>query len=157
MRYIKLLKTNIVNRIWFFPSQKIRILEKEIKRLNGSNSQHKGNLLNSLVKEHLKAITYERKSKKESIEWHAVLRGKLKAEKKCCEKCASIYELTLDHIVPQSFLKDLGMVPEHDYNVNNFRLLCKKCNNDKGNHFDFTDERTEKLLQYYLGKRKWRK
>lgn len=156
-KHISLLRTNIVNRWWFFPSQKIRILKKEIKKLQGSQSQKKESLLASLIAEYVAVNRYERKNKKQSIEWHAILRGKLRIEKKCCEKCGSNNDLTLDHIVPQSFIRDLGMNPDYDYNTKNFRLLCRKCNSEKGSHFDFSDLRTEVLIKEYLGRVKWKR
>jgi len=83
--------------------------------------------------------------------WKMNLKKNLRATIGCCEKCGAVdRDLTLDHIIPQSFLKDLGIKPDADFNKNNFSLLCSLCNQQKGSRFDFTDRRTIHLLDYYL-------
>jgi len=152
-----LLKLNFKNKLVFFPSQKIKVLERKIQDLENIEASNKNHLLDELVKEHLKVENHYHINRKKTLEWRAILRGKLKKEKECCEECGSTQILTLDHIIPQSFLKDLGIDPDFDFNVKNFKLLCQKCNIKKGSHFDFKDPRTEVLLKEYLGKAKWKK
>ena len=68
-----------------------------------------------------------------------------------CEKCGRKTDyLTVDHIVPVSFIEMLGLrneAYEHDWN---FQLLCRACNRLKGYYFDFTNPKTFPLLQKYV-------
>ena len=69
-----------------------------------------------------------------------------------CEKCGRIVEyLTVDHIVPQSFVlcldngKWLYMNDE-----TNFQFLCQPCNKMKGASWDFTNKTMVAKLKQYL-------
>lgn len=69
-----------------------------------------------------------------------------------CEKCErSVGYLTVDHIVPQSFVicldngRDLVKNDEK-----NFQKLCQPCNKMKGCAWDFTEPRTIVILMGYL-------
>lgn len=68
-----------------------------------------------------------------------------------CEKCGRQRDyLTVDHIVPQSFIISLGLQNEaydHDWN---FQLLCRACNLLKANKLDFTEPRTIINLKRYI-------
>lgn len=68
-----------------------------------------------------------------------------------CDKCGHITDyLTVDHIIPLSFIYSLDLKSEsleHDWN---FQGLCRACNKLKGNDFDFTDQRTFKLIRKYV-------
>lgn len=68
-----------------------------------------------------------------------------------CAKCGRKTDyLTVDHIVPDSFIQALGLRLEaydHDWN---FQLLCRACNKLKGNLFDFTEARTMENLKRYV-------
>lgn len=95
---------------------------------------------------------YRKKAWKNYIVWKSEALRKKKESIGCCEKCGrSDFELTIDHIVPVSFLRDFGVAEEDDRDERNLRLLCKPCNSMKSNRFDFTDERTKPLLMHYLG------
>lgn len=71
----------------------------------------------------------------------------------CC-KCKSTNELTIDHIIPVSFLEMMGIDRKVSYSFkkhgDNLQLLCRKCNVLKGNRFDWTDKKTRKLIDFYL-------
>ena len=67
-----------------------------------------------------------------------------------CEKCTAAINLTLDHIVPQVLLYNLGFNNEVFFDDDNLQLLCKRCNLFKGARLDFTNPRTKPLLQKYI-------
>lgn len=69
-----------------------------------------------------------------------------------CGRCGRISEyLTVDHIIPMSFLQTVGLGAEIGYTDNdNFQLLCRTCNTLKGNRFDFSDPRTMANLKRYV-------
>lgn len=73
-----------------------------------------------------------------------------------CPKCKNIADLTKDHIIPQHLLTFVERFdfPEiyHNwreiiYSTENYEWICKPCNKLKSHKFDFSDERTIKLLQ----------
>lgn len=68
-----------------------------------------------------------------------------------CDKCGRKTDyLTVDHIIPYSFVFEMGLRNEqfdHDWN---FQLLCRPCNRLKGATFDFTDKRTVPNLKRYV-------
>ena len=69
-----------------------------------------------------------------------------------CDKCWRTDNLTLDHIVPVDILRQMGFDTERFTGEEDFRLLCKSCNNFKGNQLDFSTPATKKLLLKYLEK-----
>jgi len=68
-----------------------------------------------------------------------------------CAKCSKKTDyLTVDHIVPFSWVFDMGLRDisyDHDWN---FQLLCRACNRLKAAKFDFTDPRTMINLKRYI-------
>ncbi len=69
-----------------------------------------------------------------------------------CEKCKRIEFLTLDHIIPLDILRQFGIDVERTYIKENLRILCRICNQFKGNHLDFSTPKTKKLLLKFLEK-----
>ena len=71
-----------------------------------------------------------------------------------CAKCGGTNELTIDHIIPVSFLEMMGIFKKHTLSFkkhgNNLQLLCRKCNSLKSFRFDWTDKRTRPLIDFYL-------
>ena len=70
-----------------------------------------------------------------------------------CVKCGSVNELTIDHIIPVSFLEMMGIFRKHTLSKKhhqNLQLLCRKCNSLKRERFDWTDKRTKPLILWYL-------
>ena len=55
-----------------------------------------------------------------------------------CERCGSTNKLETDHILPQSILPELTYRPE------NLRVLCRTCNNARGN--TYTDAEAAEVL-----------
>lgn len=89
-------------------------------------------------------MKYSKKNERSKREW---------LEGKTCERCKSDYELTLDHIVPVSFLmQQLGATLEETYSEENFQALCRRCNTLKAGRFDLSDVRTKILLLKYVDK-----
>lgn len=73
-----------------------------------------------------------------------------------CPKCGEYGIVTKDHIVPKFLYKLVN--PHQDMHIRkkwydliernaNLRLLCQNCNKKKGSYFDFSDDRTIKLLK----------
>ena len=73
----------------------------------------------------------------------------ISTEKKC-SRCGSKKKLTLDHIVPKSYLRDFGVNPEHEIIDGNYQLLCNLCNSYKSNKPDFTLPKTKEIIQQLL-------
>lgn len=58
--------------------------------------------------------------------------------------------LTVDHIIPASFLEMLGIRQEsydHDWN---YQLLCRACNKIKANTIDFRNPKSIENLKRYV-------
>ena len=68
-----------------------------------------------------------------------------------CEKCKRRTDyLTIDHIIPISYIIQFGLKiesQEHDWNM---QLLCRPCNKLKGGMLDYTDSRTFPNLRRYV-------
>lgn len=68
----------------------------------------------------------------------------IKASKKCAY-CGTTNNLTVDHILPKSFLIALGIDPNRRENT---QVLCRKCNTTKGNEIRTNCERTQALVRW---------
>ena len=89
-------------------------------------------------------------ARKEYIRQRIELREELIRTKGKCELCGRSINLTLDDIIPQSILIQLGIDPEIVFLKENFQLLCYGCNQFKANRLDFRNPKTKKLLIKYL-------
>lgn len=68
-----------------------------------------------------------------------------------CQKCLRHMQLTVDHIVPISFLLDIDDGQEIGYeDEENFELVCERCNKFKGNRLDFLNPKTAQLILKYI-------
>lgn len=144
-------QTQFWNKLLFFPSIKIKQLEKRIKELEAQEIELYEEHAAKIIQRYKRSVKFQAVIKKEYITWKAAIRQKLIEQNNGCEKCGcQDRKLTIDHIIPQRFLKDLGISPEKDRNEKNFRLLCDLCNARKGHEFDFTDPRTRYLILEYL-------
>lgn len=104
-------------------------------------------LLMQLKREIIEREEQKGRAKKGDVyAWKIIFGNKMKKEVSFCEKCGGKYDLTLDHIVPNFVLKDMGIDTERYNDERNFRILCKFCNGLKGSHLDFTDLRTKPML-----------
>ena len=82
------------------------------------------------------------KKKTKLYEWQQ------KAKTGQCERCGSTVNVTVDHIIPVSLLKELGVdMYECD---GNFQLLCRLCNTFKANRLDHLNPNTIPLLKKYV-------
>ena len=68
----------------------------------------------------------------------------------CCARCESKEKLTLDHIVPKSYVRDFGVYPDYETIEGNYQLLCNLCNSAKSNKPDFTVPKTKEILLQLL-------
>lgn len=68
-----------------------------------------------------------------------------------CENCHhKVYTLTVDHIIPVSILLPLdrtGEICAED--EDNLQMLCRACNQFKGNNLDIKNPKTKTLLIKY--------
>jgi 5-methylcytosine-specific restriction endonuclease McrA len=71
-------------------------------------------------------------------------------EKGHCCKCESKFNLTIDHIIPETFLLQAGFTREQTWDEDNFQVMCGSCNALKGGRFDFGNVKTKPLLYKYL-------
>lgn len=69
-----------------------------------------------------------------------------------CSRCGRTEKLTLDHIVPKSYLRDFGVNPDHEVIEGNYQLLCNLCNSHKSNKPDFTIPKTKEIFQLLIEK-----
>jgi 5-methylcytosine-specific restriction endonuclease McrA len=75
----------------------------------------------------------------------------LNRDGKKCYRCGREEWLTIDHIVPVSILRDMGVEERETYaDSENLRILCKPCNSFKANRLDFADPRTKRVLMRAL-------
>lgn len=88
--------------------------------------------------------------RKENIRQRIELRNELIKTIGKCESCGRSINLTLDDIIPQSLLIQLGIDTEVVFLKENFQLLCYGCNQFKSNRLDFRNPKTKKLLIKYL-------
>jgi 5-methylcytosine-specific restriction endonuclease McrA len=58
-------------------------------------------------------------------------------------------KLTIDHIIPVSVLKALGVTDIYA-DEDNFQILCIDCNKLKGDKIDWSDSKAKVLLIKYL-------
>lgn len=73
---------------------------------------------------------------------------------KKCQECGAKDELTVDHFIPVRVLKEMGFYSIETYNYKkhrrNLSVLCNTCNVKKGDTVDLKDDKTRKLLAWYL-------
>jgi 5-methylcytosine-specific restriction endonuclease McrA len=68
-----------------------------------------------------------------------------------CEKCGEIEHLTVDHIVPISFLQQFAITPDPGFWLKeNMTYLCFHCNRKKGAEIDPRDPRTYEVIRKLL-------
>lgn len=72
--------------------------------------------------------------------------AKLKEQYGKCAKCERTENLTLDHLVPQSLLRDMGVDIEHEIIEDNYQILCRICNQYKSSRLDFANPQTKVVL-----------
>lgn len=112
-----------------------------------------------LIEEVIDADAFLIRAKEEESLFKRLIRKKLIRENGAvCEKCGRKFNsvkgagISLDHIIPQSILRDMGFSVEDMCDERNFQLMCQSCNAQKGNSLDFTNPKTKPLLLEYLGR-----
>jgi 5-methylcytosine-specific restriction endonuclease McrA len=104
------------------------------------------------IKERIKQWKEEKKredlTKKVKIAFELEIKETL--PQKC--KCGRTENLTLDHIIPQNILKDLGVDIEREIIEDNYQILCRTCNQFKSNRLDFSEPKTKEILIRLLQK-----
>ncbi len=90
------------------------------------------------------------KTKKSSKLYEWQRRCLLGTEK--CAKCGEMKRLTVDHIVPVSWLYQFMIFDEYissDLEIN-FEILCHYCNRYKADRIDPRDPRVYEVLEYVI-------
>lgn len=147
MRDIRLLWSKLYNTLFYFPKLKKEVLEAGSIRDKSFTSLEDDKLLKLAYRKIKEKEIYKKLRRKDVILWKVLYLKKLVREIGKCEKCGGHQGgLTIDHIIPNFILKDMGIDPDYHYDERNFRLLCKICNISKSMHLDFTDPRTKPLL-----------
>jgi 5-methylcytosine-specific restriction endonuclease McrA len=150
-RKLLLFRQDIWNKLSYFPRERAKKLELKVKQLEEQDQKNAQEEVDKIIKRMKRSEKFQKIVKKEYVVWKAVIRKKLISEIGCCEKCGTTSRpFTIDHIIPQKFLKSLGIKPEEDRNEDNFQLLCDLCNGRKASDFDFTTPKTYYLLLDYL-------
>ena len=67
-----------------------------------------------------------------------------------CRKCGRVGLMTLDHIVPISFIQQLGLREEAYDDDWNFQYLCRACNLLKGSQLDYNNPKTIENIRRYV-------
>lgn len=69
-----------------------------------------------------------------------------------CAACKKVVKnLTVDHIVPVTIVRNLDLTGEAIYeDEENFELICSPCNSLKGHNLDRKNPKTKRLLEKYL-------
>jgi 5-methylcytosine-specific restriction endonuclease McrA len=80
---------------------------------------------------------------------YEAMRDRIKRQGGQCSKCPSVNNITVDHIIPRSFLVVLGFNDAYK-DLDNLQLLCKRCNSLKSNTLDYTNPKTLPLLNKYI-------
>lgn len=76
----------------------------------------------------------------------------LMLEAPMCAKCPRTDRLTLDHIVPVSYLADFGFDVLREIIPDNYQILCQPCNLFKMDRLDFSNPKTKEILIRILEK-----
>ena len=74
----------------------------------------------------------------------------LKEQEGKCVKCGRTENLTLDHVIPVRIINEMGIEESKTYMPENYRVLCRICNQFKGDRLDFSEKKTKELLIKYL-------
>lgn len=78
---------------------------------------------------------------------------------KYCKVCKrNVEKLTRDHIIPKSIVFKLHQMLEmkthygpHGWNnTNNYRMICKQCNENKADKLDWTEPWTREFMQHAI-------
>jgi hypothetical protein len=70
-----------------------------------------------------------------------------------CEKCDKDFPiLSVEHIIPQHLLRQLGILDGVYEDEDNFALYCHTCNHFKGGQIDMSHPKTVPLLKKYVNK-----
>jgi 5-methylcytosine-specific restriction endonuclease McrA len=110
-------------------------------------SQH----VNEVVKVAKAQLNGTKMNKGQRIAIEQKIYAKLMLESGVCEKCPRTTNLTLDHIIPLSFLAQMGIDVLRDVVPDNYRILCKPCNLFKGDRLDFSTPKTKEILLRLIG------
>lgn len=92
----------------------------------------------------------EVRTKKQIQRLHFMLVQEAEEQKEPCARCTRVLKLTVDHIVPQSLLQQIGIDSKRIYDEANVQFMCHPCNLFKANRLDMADNRTLPLLKKYI-------
>jgi len=67
-----------------------------------------------------------------------------------CQKCNKEKDLTVEHIIPEHILLELGLTKEIYYDEENFAHYCHACNHFKSGRIDVSHPKTKGLLLKYI-------
>lgn len=101
-----------------------------------------------------KSLKIGNKSRREKIYSEEAIRLDAQKNKKPCVKCGRFIDgaMTVDHIVPDSILGQLGVDVAVEIDNDNTQLMCRPCNQYKANRLDFTNPKTKEILLKYINK-----
>lgn len=124
--------------------------ETEVKPLHAKSADEMVALYRRALQSTIQELINFKSSRKKTMALDKMwLDEQIKAGKKC-ERCESDKDLTVDHIIPEALLILLGFEPYLSYVPQNYGVLCRRCNQFKGNRVDYANPKTKPLLKEFF-------
>ena len=114
------------------------------------NEEQEKQFLIQKLKELRRQIKEDTLTRREVLNAQNMLTKMATEEGKPCERCGRVLPLTIDHIVPQYLLLQMGIDIKRLLDEDNIQLLCRPCNQYKDARLDMADKRTIPLLKKYI-------
>ena len=98
----------------------------------------------------IKDLIEQKSSVKKTMALEMMWLDEQKKSGRKCDRCGTEKDLTVDHIIPESLLVQLGLEPRVSYVPQNYGVLCRRCNLFKANRLDYANPKTKPLLKEFV-------